>query len=81
MSYNTNNQSNVLAVMRSKIPLSASGIPKNMTLSEFAEYWLKYLTPDLKIATRYSYQSAFANHIKWIRRKSAFNTFYDSLSF
>ena len=63
MSYNTNNQSNVLAVMRSKIPLSASGIPKNMTLSEFAEYWLKYLTPDLKVATRYSYQSAFANHI------------------
>ena len=63
MSYNTNNQSNVLAVMRNKIPLSASGVPKNMTLSEFAEYWLKYLTPDLKVATRYSYQSAFANHI------------------
>jgi len=63
MSYNTNNQSNVLAVMRSKIPLSASGIPRDMTLSEFSAYWLQYLTPDLKAATRYSYQSAFANHI------------------
>ena len=67
MSYNTNNQSNVLAVMRSKIPLSASGIPKNMTLSEFAEYWLKYLTPDLKVATRYSY-SRIINLVQFILR-------------
>lgn len=57
------NQLSVLAIMRSKIPISASNAPKEMTLSEFANYWLQYLTPDLKVATRYAYQSAFANHI------------------
>ena len=58
------NPTNLISQMRSKIPVSVAKFPKNMTLAAFAEYWLQYLTPNLKESTRYAYRSAIDNHIK-----------------
>lgn len=54
----------VLAVMRSRMPNYEKGIPKNLTVSQWADYWLQYLTPDIKESTRCSYSSTIDNHIK-----------------
>lgn len=59
----SNNKTDVLSRMRKKMPLVSNSLSKDISLAQFADYWLKYLTPDLKKSTRFSYQSAVKNHI------------------
>lgn len=54
---------NVLAYMRSKMPTKDNRLSKEMLLTDWTLYWLEYLTPDIKLSTRNTYQSAVDNHI------------------
>ena len=54
---------NVLAYMRSKMPISDNKPSKDMLLTDWTVYWLKKLTTDIKDSTRETYQSAVNNHI------------------
>ena len=54
---------NVLAYMRSKMPTKDNRLSKEMLMTDWTLYWLEYLTPDIKLSTRNTYQSAVDNHI------------------
>lgn len=53
----------VLERMKQQQPVSKSGLSKDITLSDFANYWLRHLKTDVKESTRYAYQSTISNHI------------------
>lgn len=56
-------KSSVLERMKQQQPIASSGLSKDITLGDFADYWLRHLKTDVKESTRYSYQSAISNHI------------------
>lgn len=53
----------VLDRMKKQQPISKSGLSKDITLNDFALYWLHHLKTDLKDSTRYAYESAICTHI------------------
>ena len=53
----------ILETMRKKMPIYESNISKDVTLVEFATYWLDYRANDVKKSTLCSYRSAVNNHI------------------
>ncbi len=53
----------VLDRMKKQQPISKSGLSKDITLDDFALYWLHHLKTDLKESTRYAYESAISTHI------------------
>ena len=56
-------KSSVLERMKQQQPVSPSGLSKDITLGDFADYWLRHIKINVKESTRYSYQSAISNHI------------------
>ncbi len=53
----------IIEQMREKMPISESSISKDVTLAEFAYYWLEYRATDIKKSTLCSYRSTVKNHI------------------
>lgn len=56
-------KASVLDRMREQQPTSASGIPKDVSLIDFARYWLVHMKTDIKESTACSYESNIENHI------------------
>lgn len=63
MNKSNSTKPSVLERMKQQQPITSSGLSKDITLGDFADYWLRHLKTDVKESTRYSYQSAISNHI------------------
>ncbi len=61
--HTTKSKSSVLERMKKQQPISQNGLSKDITLGDFAIYWLNHLKTDLKESTRYAYESAIITHI------------------
>ena len=52
--HTTKSKSSVLERMKKQQPISQNGLSKDITLGDFAIYWLNHLKTDLKESTRYA---------------------------
>ncbi len=53
----------VLEIMRKKMPISEASISKEISLADFANYWIDYRATNIVESTEYSYRSIITNHI------------------
>lgn len=53
----------VLERMKQQQPILSAEVSDDITVGDFARYWLKHLKTDVKDSTRYSYESAISTHI------------------